>query len=37
MAKEGAKVGTAGQIFGLWCNTPDTAGTVTIDVYGMLF
>jgi hypothetical protein len=36
-AKAGAIVGTSAQIFGLYCNTTDTAGTVTIDVFGYVF
>jgi hypothetical protein len=37
MAKASSVVGTSGQIFGVFCNTTDTAGTVTIDVFGYLF
>ena len=35
-SKDASTVGTSGQIFGLFCNSTNTAGTVTIDVFGYL-
>ena len=36
-AKVGATRGTSGQIFGVIANTPNTAATATIDVFGYLY
>jgi phosphoribosylpyrophosphate synthetase len=33
----GATTGTSSQIFGVIANTPDTAATATIDVFGYIF
>lgn len=36
-AKAGATRGTSAQIFGVIANTPNTAATATIDVFGYLY
>lgn len=36
-AKNASTRGLAGEIFGIKCNTTNTAGTVTVDVFGYLY